>query len=153
MYYRPELLATILFSGFFICFGTSTSNSIAFARYVILAAQPHVQNLGDLDGRLVAYIAITINLVTCLLLYFSDGLALALNRLNAVYKIGLLLAVFIAGAVASKQQDSGTHDFETTHSSDSTRSLSAVVYILFAYQGWENANYVCRDDYVTTERC
>jgi hypothetical protein len=103
MYYRPELLATILFSGFFICFGTSASNSIAFARYIMLAAEPHVQKLGDLDGRLVGYIAITINLVTCLLLYFSNGLALALNRLNALYKIGLLLVVFIAGAVASKE--------------------------------------------------
>lgn len=147
MYYRPELLATILFSGFFICFGTSASNSIAFARYVLLAAESHVQNLGDLDGRLVGYIAITINVVTCLLLYFSNGLALALNRLSALYKIGLLLAVFITGAVASKQQDSGTHDFETTYSSDSTQTMSALVYILFAYQGWENANYVCEGGY------
>ncbi|KUL89231.1 hypothetical protein ZTR_03751 [Talaromyces verruculosus] len=142
MYYRPELLATILFSGFFICFGTSTSNSIAFARYVILAAEPNVQNIGDLDGRLVGYIAITINVVTCLFLYFSNGLALVLNRLNVLYKIGLLLAVFIGGAVASREPDSGIRDFETKYSSDSTQTLSALVYILFAYQGWENANYV-----------
>ena len=142
MYYRPELLATVLFSGFFICFGTSASNSIAFARYIILAAEPNVQNIEDLDGRLVGYVAITINLVTCLLLYFSNGLALALNRLNALYKIGLLLAVFITGAVASREQGSGTQDFETTYSSNLTQTLSALVYILFAYQGWENANYV-----------
>ncbi|GAM42072.1 F-box domain and ankyrin repeat protein [Talaromyces pinophilus] len=142
MYYRPELLATIIFSGFFICFGTSTSNSIAFARYIILAAEPNVQNIGDLDGRLVGYIAITINVATCLFLYFSNGLALALNRLNALYKIGLLLAVFIAGAVASREPDSGIRDFDTKYSSNSTQTLSALVYILFAYQGWENANYV-----------
>ncbi|CRG91397.1 Low-affinity methionine permease [Talaromyces islandicus] len=142
MYYRPELLATILFSGFFICFGTSASNSIAFARYVMLAAEPQVQNEGELDKRLIGFIAITINFVTCLLLYFSSGLALALNRISAVYKIILMLIVFIAGAAASTKQDSGVHDFENTHGSSSTETLAALVYILFAYQGWENANYV-----------
>lgn len=142
MYYRPELLATVLFSGFFICFGTSASNSIAFARYIILSAEPRVQNEGALNRKLVGFIAITINLVTCLLLYFSNGLALSLNRITAAYKIVLLLAVFIMGLVATKEQDSGIHDFEDTHSSTPTQTLSALVYILFAYQGWENANYV-----------
>jgi amino acid transporter len=142
MYYKPALLATVLFSGFFICFGTSASNSIAFARYVMLAAEPGVQNESNLDARLVGFIAITINLVCCLLLYFSSRLALALNRITATYKIVLLLVVFIMGLVASREQDSGTHDFENTYSSGSTKTLSALVYILFAYQGWENANYV-----------
>lgn len=142
MYYKPELLATIIFSGFFICFGTSASNSIAFARYVMLAAEPQVQNESELDRRLIAFIAITINVITCLLLYFSNGLALALNRITAVYKIVLMLVVFVAGVAASSKQDSGASDFENTYSSDPTKTLSALVYILFAYQGWENANYV-----------
>src|SRR5271168_1817240 len=122
---RPELLSVVLYSGFFICFGNTAGNSVEF------------------DSRLVAFIAVAILTTICLLHYFSAETGLFLNRTLAYYKTGLLFAVFVAGVMARNQPDSGKNDWSTSdspHSSFST--LSAMIYILYSYQGWENANYV-----------
>jgi amino acid transporter len=136
----PELLATILFSGFFIVLGSSAGNSLSFAKHILLAAKPDITDSSELDKRLVILIAVTILTVVCLLHYFSRSTGLLFNSALALYKITLLLAFFIGGAIASTKKNSGIHDWNQQSSNFNT--LSAFIYVLYTYQGWENANYV-----------
>ena len=139
----PELFSTILFSGFFLCLGNTAGNSIAFAKHVLAASSPDIHKATEFDHRLISLIAVGILSIVCLLHYFSSAFGLFLNRLLAYYKIGLLFTVFVAGTIARNDPNSGLHDWsqvEKNHSSSDT--LSAMIYILYSYQGWENANYV-----------
>lgn len=138
----PELLSTVLYSGFFITLGNTAGNSVAFAKYV-LAAATGVEKTSQFDKRLVNLIAVAILSVICLLHYFSSKMGLFLNRFLACYKVGLLSTVFIAGAAARHQHGSGLSDWHDTKSPRSGfDTLSALIYIFYSYQGWENANYV-----------
>lgn len=99
--------------------------------------------MSDLDTRLVRFIAVAVLSVVCLLHYFSNRFGLFMNKLFAIFKTVLLLTVFIAGMKASTKDESGLADFGKTHGKRSAGDgLSAMVLIFYAYQGWENANYV-----------
>lgn len=66
-----------------------------------------------------------------------------MNSAFASFKICLLLSVFIAGAIARNKNGSGLPDLNTKHEgANGADSLAAFIYILYSYQGWENANYV-----------
>jgi amino acid transporter len=139
----PELLATILFSGFFLSVSTSHGNSVAFAKQVLLAAEPSSRISSDLDSRLVRFIAIVSLAAACLLHYFSGRFGLFMNKLLAVFKILLLFTVFVAGVKASRTPDSGLKDFTQSHGPKGRwDGLAALVSILYSYAGYENANYV-----------
>jgi amino acid transporter len=140
---HPELLSVVLYSAFFICFGNTAGNSVEFAKHILAASSPQIHQTVEFDRRLVAFIAVAVLTVICLLHYFSSGAGLFLNKILAYYKTGLLFAVFVAGVMARNDPDSGKNDWsksDSPHSSFST--LSAMIYILYSYQGWENANYV-----------
>ena len=99
--------------------------------------------MSDLDTRLVRFIAVAVLSVVCLLHYFSNRFGLFMNKLFAMFKTVLLLTVFIAGMKASTKDGSGLADFGKTQGSrGAADGLSAMVLIFYAYQGWENANYV-----------
>ena len=143
MWPSPELLATVLFSGFFICLGNSTANAIAFAKLSLAASDPDATKTTSFDKRLVSLIAVSIVTVVCLLHYFSQRTGLLLNRLLAFYKAALLLTVFIAGALSRNKPNSGTQDWGLNQPGyKAFDGLSAIIYVLYSYQGWENANYV-----------
>lgn len=77
------------------------------------------------------------------MLYFSTKTGLFLNRIFAYYKVGLLASIFIAGTAARHHPGSGADDWNRSRTGYSnSRTLSALIYILYSYQGWENANYV-----------
>jgi amino acid transporter len=144
VFHLPELLATVLFSGFFICLGNTAGNAIAFAKHVLLAANPTADRTTELDGRLISFVAVSILTVICLLHHFSQHMGLFLNRAFALYKIALLFVVFVAGVAARNKKPSGKSGFDTVYAGGNKGdSLAALVYILYSYQGWENANYVC----------
>jgi amino acid transporter len=141
---QPELLATVLFSGFFIILGNSYGNSVTFAKQTILASDSNITRTTDLDSRLVRFIAIVVLSAVCILHYSSNRFGLFLNKLFALFKTILLLTVFIAGMKAIGKEGSGLADFYDNHGvRHPTDGLSAMVLILYSYQGWENANYVC----------
>ncbi|KAL6252611.1 hypothetical protein RBB50_000330 [Rhinocladiella similis] len=143
VYPAPELLSTILFSAFFLCLGNSYGNSVTFSKQTLLASDSSATKMAELDTRLVRFIAISVLSVVCLLHYFSNRFGLFLNKLFAIFKTVLLLTVFIAGVKASSKEGSGLSDFGKTHGDrGATDGLSALVLIFYAYQGWENANYV-----------
>jgi amino acid transporter len=143
MFPYPELLATILFSGFFLVLGNSYGNSVAFAKHTMLAANPAAANTTELDSRIVRLIAIFVLSIVCLLHYFSSRSGLFLNRALALFKVILLFTVFVAGVKVAHKEGSGLKDFSEVHGKRSSGDgLAAMVLILYAYQGWENANYV-----------
>jgi amino acid transporter len=139
----PELLSTVLYSGYFICFGNSSGNSVAFAKHVLAASSADVILSTAFDKRLVNLVAVSILTVICFLIYFSKDAGLFLNKLLAFYKVGLLCTIFIAGALVRNEPGSGAGDWGDQHQDRSAfDTLSALIYILYSFQGWENANYV-----------
>jgi amino acid transporter len=140
IYRRPELLATIMFSGFFLLLANSYGNSIQFAKHVLISALPHLEDSKELDPRLVRYIAISVITLVCLIHWFSSRAGLFLNKLVAWYKTILLLVVFIAGMVYSGKHGSEWDD--TVDRGSATDGMAGMVLIFYSYQGWENANYV-----------
>lgn len=140
IYRRPELFATILFSGFFLLLANSYGNSIQFAKHVLVSALPELEDSKELDPRLVRYIAISVVTLVCLIHWFSSRAGLFLNKLVAWYKTILLVVVFIAGMVYSGKHGSKWQDpVEKGSASD---GMAGMVLIFYSYQGWENANYV-----------
>ena len=132
----PELLSTVLYSGYFICFGNSAGNSVAFARHVLAASSAEVIHSIDFDKRLVNLIAVAILTIICFINYFSKDAGLFINKLLAFYKIGLLFAIFVAGVLVRKEPGSGLADWGKDSKGGSViETLSAGIYILYSFQG------------------
>lgn len=138
---NPELLATILFSTFFITIPNTDGNSLQFAKHVLLTALPDVTDTTQLDKRLISFVAISILTVVCFIHYFSRNSGLLLNLVFAVYKTILVFIFVICGCVASGKPDNGKSDWGD-QPIPSKNILAAMIYIIYSYQGWENANYV-----------
>ena len=128
------------FSSFFILVSNTTANALAFARFVMLAALPQSTKITDLDPNVVKLIAVDILSVVCLLHAFSSRLGLVLNKVLALYKLVLLLAVFIAGLCVGRRDLSVEPDQDAVLPQS---TIGAIVLVLYSYTGWENANYVC----------
>ncbi|KAH8744408.1 amino acid/polyamine transporter I, partial [Hyaloscypha finlandica] len=138
---QPELLATVLFSAFFIFVPNTDGNSLQFAKHILLASNPTVTETTELDKRLISYVAISILTVVSFIHYFSRNSGLLLNLLFAIYKVVLVIVLIICGCVASKKPENGWSDWGQ-HPIGSKNVLAAMIYIIYSYQGWENANYV-----------
>jgi amino acid transporter len=118
-------------------------NSVTFAKHVMLAANPSTSISTELDSRMIRFIAIVVLTVVCLLHYFSSRFGLFMNKVLAIFKLLLLVTVIIAGVNAAKEPGSGLKDFEESYGKkNSADGLAAMVLILYAYSGYENANYV-----------
>jgi amino acid transporter len=132
---------TMAFATFFITIANTTGNAIAFARFVMIAVLPTETRLEALDSKVVKLVAINIVSVVCLLHYFSHNLGRFLNKLLAIYKFCLLLAVMIAGFCATRAKNGG---FDKDIPQNPKNQLGGIVLVLYSFTGWENANYVCR---------
>ena len=137
----PELLATVLFSAFFIALPNTDGNSIQFAINCLLTANPDVTDTTELDKRLITYVAITILTIVCFIHYFSRNSGLLLNLVFAIYKITLVVIIIIWGCITSSKPGNGKSDWGE-QPIESKNVLAAMIYIIYSYQGWENANYV-----------
>lgn len=106
------------------------------------------------DYRLQQFIALVTVTFVCLLHFFSRDMGIFLSNAFAAYKITLLLFVVVTGFVCLGRKDGtpsgpgtppgpGNLEDAFENSSQSPYSYaSAMLSVLFAYQGWENANYV-----------
>jgi hypothetical protein len=139
VFYKPELLATILFSGFFLLLANSYGNSVQFAKHILLAALPEVDATTELDPRLIRYIAISVITVSCGIHWFSARAGLFLNKFVACYKMILLFVVFAAGMSHSVKHES----YWSEHISRGSKSdgMAAIVFIFYSYQGEHCRNY------------
>lgn len=143
---RPGLMWTMAFATFFITIANISGNAIAFARFVMIAALPTNRSLVDLDSKVVKLIAISILSVVCLLHYLSSNLGRFLNKLLALYKLCLLVAVMSTGFWAYRINKAGLDDDTLINAvpQGTESKLGAVVLVLYSFTGWENANYVRR---------
>lgn len=139
--HRPELFATILYSAIFVLVANTNGNALQFAKHILLAANPDITSTNDLDRRLVTFLAISVLTGVCLLHYFSRNSGLLLNLVFALYKIILIIVFIFAGCLSSRQEPNGRGDW---NNQDVTKrdALAAMIYVIYSYQGWENANYV-----------
>lgn len=141
MFPRPQLLATILFSIHFILFAGTGGTAVVFAKYTLAMAMPDT-SISDMDDRLINLVAVFVQTGVCLLLYFGRRLTLFLNKAFSFLKIALLITIFI-GSLTAINRRHGLDDFKTVQPGyKRSDCLSAMIYVLFSYQGWENANYV-----------
>ena len=125
--------------------GNSYGNAVTFAKQVLLASDSRYEKTSQLDDRLIRFIAIVVLSAVCLLHYFSNKFGLFLNKLFALFKTVLLFTVFVAGVKAARKEGSGFDDFTQSHGMrNPADGLAAMVLIFYSYQGWENANYVCK---------
>lgn len=135
------MLAATIFSWYWVLLATS-GNSMQAAAYIVSLLSPD-KAYNHLDQGLVKFLAVVVQTVICLLLYFMRRVSFMVNSLFAAFKVVLLLVLFIAGMVTTSKADSGTHDFGQTHSGSSgVNSVAAMIWVIFAYQGWEHTNYV-----------
>ena len=133
IYGRPQLLATILFSGYFLMLANSYGNSIQFAKHVLIAASPNLEDSTELDPRLLRYIAISAITLVCLIHWHSSRAGLFLNKLVAWYKVILLLVVFIFGMIWSGNNES---QWESSGDGSATSDgMWGMVLIFYSYQG------------------
>ena len=97
----------------------------------------------ELEDGLVQFTSVVVITVVCLMLFFAPRLCFAFNSVSALYKIILMVVIFIAGMAASRGANSGWDDFNVEYPGyNSKEVLTAMVYIIECYQGWDNANYV-----------
>ena len=139
---RPRLLTRIIFSAFWIPLASSGANTSAFATYVLHLVYP-TSPIGQLDNRWLDFLQAVVQGAVCLALYFAYPFCMSLNKLFAIFKVGLLITFSIAGFMASRNGISGLSDFGRKQEGYAgINTLSAMIYIIYSYEGWEYSNYV-----------
>jgi amino acid transporter len=136
-------MATVIFSCFWILLADTISSSKTVAINILSLANPDMPTSDIPDGQ-IRFTAVVVQTVVCLLLFFARRLCFLFNTTFAFYKIILLLFIFIAGMKASGGRGYvGFKDFDKEYSGyNGVDALTAMIYIIFSYQGWDNANYV-----------
>ena len=139
-----------MFAVFFVLLGNTAANTIAFAKQMLLAFNPEEKNP---DYRLQRFVALVCITFICLIHLFSRKMGIFMNNALAVYKVGLLLFVVISGFVCLGGGGGGDHSnikYGAENLKDAFKGgsgspysyASAMLSVLYSYQGWENANYV-----------
>ncbi|TGZ77031.1 amino acid transporter [Ascodesmis nigricans] len=152
-YQRPRYLAVIVVGILFVLLTHFAGNCIAFAKLVLQAFEP-----GDVnpDYRLQKFVALCLLTFVCLLHTFSTKWGLAVNNLLAIYKVTLVTFIILVGFAAmggargkgvtwGDNEHYGLINFENamvTQPKSMLEYASAILGVLWAYTGWENANYV-----------
>ncbi|KAF2099470.1 hypothetical protein NA57DRAFT_55435 [Rhizodiscina lignyota] len=142
VFHRPRMLATVIFSVWWILFATTEGNCKGIAQTILSLANG--QSSFEPSLGLLNFTAVVIQTVVCLILFFARRLVFAFNTIIALFKIILMVFIFVAGMVhASRGSNSGFKDFNKEYPGYSnSQALTAMVYIILCYQGWDNANYV-----------
>ena len=142
-----------MFAVFFVLLGNTAANTIAFAKGMLMAFDPENNKP---DYRLQRFVALVCITFICLIHLFSRKMGIFMNNALAAYKVGLLLFVVISGfaclggsGVGSRgDAPYGAENLRDAFSGSSKSPYayaSAMLHVLYAYGGWENANYVSSD--------
>lgn len=134
---QPRLFAYTLYATLSVFLANSSTNSMQFANQVLISASSHPAD----HQRILRFIAFAILTMVCLLHYFSAAFGRRLNTLLALSKLIMLLVVIIAGGGKARKAD--FNDISKAHTTPASSSAAtAFLYILFSFQGWENATFV-----------
>jgi amino acid transporter len=140
----------------FVLITNYAANAVMFAKLILQAFNPEIINP---DYRLVKFIALVTLTAVCLLHTFSRRLGVFINNSLAIYKMILVVIIILTGAVAMgtgkgkspavkdlEYIPPGTHNFDDSFGFPFKPTMSnwgnSVLGVLWAYSGWENANYV-----------
>lgn len=142
VFHNPNLLAAVIFSFFWILLCSTSGNSIVVAQYVLRIVH-HDAPISEIDDGLIKFVGVVVQTVVCLMLYFLRRFCFVVNNFLALFKIVFLIVVVAVAFKAAGWEHSGTEDWWDKHPDSSTiDTLSAMVYILYSYQGWEHTNYI-----------
>ncbi|KAK0636422.1 amino acid/polyamine transporter I [Bombardia bombarda] len=145
---KPPFLATSVFAVQMVTLGFSAGNSLAFGRYVLLAAGYHSP-----DGWAARAIAVLCISFVIILHSTRPEWGLRLTNILGVFKVIVLLLIVFAGfaALAGHRLVPDPHNFDnmwTIEKGDGYGGGGAYAYatallqVVYSYKGWENANYV-----------
>ncbi|KAF1817012.1 amino acid transporter [Eremomyces bilateralis CBS 781.70] len=149
---KTVLLSATLFGVSFIIFGNMAGNAMSFAIRIMQAA-----NVQDPSNGAVRGIAIAVSIFACFIHTFSRRGGIWLNNLLAVVKICMLLLIIIAAIIYGaggfpettgiNRQDTvnlnlGASTSFKSSSSEASGYAQAFLSIIYAFNGFEQPNYV-----------
>lgn len=156
VYQRPRYLATCIFAVQFVLFAISTAGSISFSSYMVLASNPDsTPDAWTIRGGAIAAIS-----TVCLIHAFTPRLGIWLSNGLGAFKLVLLTLVVVTGfaALAGRLKVDPPGNFSSFSGGGLSQAVNAedkragtdaaagfalaLLQVLYAYSGWENANYV-----------
>ncbi|KAI5802656.1 amino acid permease-domain-containing protein, partial [Pyronema domesticum] len=157
-YPHPRYLAVIVISLLFVFLTHWAGNLITFAKLVLQAFDPTNSNP---NYHLQKFIALVMLTCVCAVHMFSRKMGIAINNFLAIYKISMVLFIIVTGFAAmggarARPGNSGPEhkdqpyglvnisykEWAKTEERSLNEYASAILGVLWAYTGWENANYV-----------
>ncbi|KAK1760169.1 amino acid/polyamine transporter I [Echria macrotheca] len=145
---RPRYLATSVFAVQMILLGFSAGNSLAFGRYVLLAAGHPMP-----DGWAPRAIAVLCISFVVTLHATKPKWGLRLTNALGVFKVLVVLVIVFSGfaALAGYRLVPNPHNFDNIWAIEKGDGYggggayafaTALLQVVYSYKGWENANYV-----------
>ena len=139
----PKYLATCVFGVSFLVFGNTATNSVAFAVAVLQAS-----GTTPTPGKIVG-IALACNTFSCMLHSMSRKWGIRLNNLLGSLKLLMLFVMIVFGFVWLDRSVSDVN-FNSSTAFDKTaktptgiyRYAEALIYVIFPFGGFHQANYV-----------
>ena len=155
VYTRPLRLYTYMFASMFILVGGVQANALTFGKEVILAGSETRAGTA-VDTKLQKFFAIIIVTFVCQLQAFSRSIYIRMSNLLALFKISSLVVISICGILAlfGVRRENGSTigtpygriNLENGFSGRSTSLYQyslALLNVMRAFLGYENANLVC----------
>ena len=154
VYTRPARLFTYMFASMFVLIGGVQANALTFGREVIIAASGASPG-NPVDPRLQKFFAIIIVTFVCQLQAHSRSIYVRLSNVLALSKVSSLVIISILGFVAlGGIRSAHSSTIETsygkvnldnafqTHSNSLFQYSLALLNVMRAFLGYENANLV-----------
>lgn len=141
----PPMLFASCFAWFFILFATTTNNALVFSTFINPSKSEEPKLPDEWFTKFIACMAV---LVVAGLHYRLVNIGILSNMILAAYKViflGILTAAgfFAACRDGARHQLKGLDQFAATQSKSdisATNVILAILQVLYAYQGWENAS-------------
>jgi hypothetical protein len=154
---------TYIFSAMFILLNGVQSNTLQMGKEIIIANSPTDTNVSD---QLEKFFAIMIITFVCQLLAYSRSIYIRIGNILALLKVISLVFISLCGvaalakarvkAVDEIQTPYGTSDFSNAFASASNSPYQyglALLSVIRAFQGYENANFVSFSSSLFTAIC
>ena len=138
---RPRLLFTILFAVHRILLASTQGNSRVLAINILQLANRHSPDIHIPEGY-IKLTAVVVQSTACLLFFFFRRTCFVSNAPFAILKVGFFVIIAILGFSLRHGDHTGSKDWENRPGSSGLDALSAMTYVIFSYQGFEDINCV-----------
>ncbi|KAF3187624.1 hypothetical protein TWF788_001845 [Orbilia oligospora] len=152
----PKMLPFLIYGFYFVLLSNSEANSMQFGHQILIVSDPNLARLSEssnayLSLPLQTVFAIGAVTIFCLINYLSVKVGRRLNKGFAFLKVGVLFALLVKGIISAVKfgsiEDYGENRGPPlasgiNHLAPRYRRALAFLYVLFAYQGWENSSFV-----------